>query len=116
MLKVKPHISNAVKADNYIFVSGQLPFSESGKILSKEVEDQTRQCLENIAHILSGFNADLSDVVKTTVWLTDPNHFPLFNQTYAEYFPSPPARATVGSTLMIPDALVEIEAIAYLPS
>jgi 2-iminobutanoate/2-iminopropanoate deaminase len=55
-------------------------------------------------------------VVKNMVWLTDPADFPVFNRTYAEYFPEePPARATVGTTLMVPGALIEIEAIAYDP-
>jgi 2-iminobutanoate/2-iminopropanoate deaminase len=60
--------------------------------------------------------AELADVVKNMVWLTDVSDFPNFNSAYARHFPnSPPARATVCSALMVAGALIEIEAVAYKP-
>ena len=112
----KPHVTPAKRAGDYIFVSGQLPFDENMKIIEGGIEAQTRQCIDHIAKALEEVGSDLKHVVKNMVWLTDPADFPAFNSTYAEAFPDdPPARATVGTVLMVPGALIEIEAIAYDP-
>ena len=116
MEKPKPHFSPAKRAGDYIFVSGQLPFDAEMNIVDGGIEEQTRVCIEHISRALEGVGSSLERVVKNMVWLTDPVDFPAFNRTYAEYFPDePPARATVGTTLMVPGALIEIEAIAYHP-
>lgn len=111
-----PHFTPARRAGDYIFISGQLPFDENMKIVEAGIEEQTRVCMAHIERALQGVGSSLSHVAKAMVWLTDPADFPVFNRTYAEFFETdPPARATVGSTLMVPGALIEIEAIAYHP-
>lgn len=112
----KPHFSPAVRAGDFIFVSGQLPFDANMKIVPGDIAQQTTVVIEHLTRILASVGADLDSVVKTTVWLSDPADFAKFNVTYAQHFVNaPPARATVGSVLMVPGALVEIEATAYCP-
>jgi reactive intermediate/imine deaminase len=114
--KLVPHFTPAKRAGDFIFVSGQLPFVAPGKIIAGDITAQLKQCMANIAEALAAVDASLEDVVKNMVWLTDPADFPAFNAAYAEYFPTaPPARATVCSALMVPGALIEIEAVAYKP-
>ena len=107
--------AKAVRAGDFVFISGQLPMGPDGQIVQGTIETQTRQVLENIKAILSETGCELSDVVKNTIWLEQERDFAGFNQVYAEYFgENPPARATVGSTLML-DARLEIETLAYKP-
>lgn len=114
MATLIPHFSNTSRAGNLVFVSGQLPFSAPGVIVEGNIEDQVSQCLTNIEAALLSEGLTLQHIVKTMVWLTSPDDFPAFNRIYAEFFPgNPPARATVCSALMVPGALVEIEAFAY---
>lgn len=116
MSKIKPHFTPAYRAGDFIFVSGQLPFDENMNIVGGGIEEQTRMVVRRIEQALSAVGSNLTHVVKTMVWLTDPGDFPTFNTVYAEYFPEkPPARATVGTVLMVPGARIEIEAIAYHP-
>jgi 2-iminobutanoate/2-iminopropanoate deaminase len=108
-------LSPAVRAGDFVFVSGQVPVGLDGKIVVGGVEAQTKQVLHNISTVLELAGCSLSDVVKTTVWLKHAEDFAGFNAAYAPYFPEdPPARSTAESRLMI-DILVEIEAIAYRP-
>ncbi len=108
-------LSPAVRAGDFVFVSGQVPVGADGKIVEGDVGAQTKQVLENISSVLAIADCSLSDVVKTTVWLKHAEEFAGFNAAYAPYFPKePPARSTAESRLMI-DILVEIEAIAYKP-
>lgn len=108
-------LSPAVRAGDYVFVSGQVPVVD-GKIVEGGIAEQTRQVLENISKVLAMADCTLADVVKTTVWLKHAEDFAGFNAAYAPYFPKdPPARSTAESRLMI-DILVEIEAIAYKPA
>ncbi|NCF19823.1 MAG: RidA family protein [Haliea sp.] len=116
MSSPKPHFTPARRAGDFIYVSGQLPFDAAMQIVDGGIETQTRACIDHISRALESVGSSLAMVVKNMVWLTDPADFPVFNRTYAEYFPEePPARATVGTTLMVPGALIEIEAIAYDP-
>jgi 2-iminobutanoate/2-iminopropanoate deaminase len=109
-------LSKAVRAGDYVFVSGQLGITHAGALAGNDVEAQTRQCLQNIAAILAEAGCGLDHVIKTTVWLVERADFPRFNQVYAEFFAQhPPARATVVADLVIAGALVEIEALAYAP-
>lgn len=108
-------LSPAVRAGDYVFVSGQVPLGADGEIVAGGIAGQTRQVLENISTVLSMAGCTLADVVKTTVWLKDAGDFAGFNAAYAPFFPKdPPARSTAESRLMI-NILVEIEAIAYKP-
>jgi reactive intermediate/imine deaminase len=107
-------LSPAVRAGDFVFVSGQVPVVD-GQVVPGGIGPETRAVLENVRKCLAVAGADLSQVVKTTVWLRDRDDFPAFNAVYAEFFPTnPPARSTAESRLMI-DIAVEIEAIAYAP-
>lgn len=107
-------LSPAVRAGDFVYVSGQVPV-ENGKIIEGGIAEQTIKVMENIAAALALAGCELSDVVKTTVWLKHAEDFAGFNAAYAPFFPkNPPARSTAESRLMI-DILIEIEAIAYKP-
>ena len=110
--------SPAVRAGDYIFVSGQIPLDPiTNQTRLGDIATETRQVLDNIRLNLEGCGATLRDVVKTTVFLTNVQDFAAMNAAYAEVFgDSKPARSTVGvAALPLPGAKVEIEAIAYKP-
>jgi len=108
-------LSPAVRAGDFVFVSGQVPVGADGKVVSGGVGAETDQVLRNVEAALKLAGCTLADVVKTTVWLRDRDDFPAFNTAYGKHFPSnPPARSTAESRLMI-DIAVEIEAVAYKP-
>ena len=108
-------LSPAVRAGDFVFVSGQVPVGKDGRIVDGSVGPQTRKVLENVGAALALAGCQMSDVVKTTVWLKRAEDFADFNAAYAPFFPKdPPARSTAESRLMI-DILVEIEAVAYKP-
>ena len=103
-----------VRAGDFVFISGQVPVLD-GSIVTGGFAAETRAVLDNVKATLKLAGSEMSDVVKTTVWLRDRDDFPDFNAAYAENFPSnPPARSTAESRLMI-DIAVEIDAIAYKP-
>lgn len=108
-------LSPAVRAGDFIYVSGQVPMGQDGLIVDGGIEVQTRQVMANLESALKLAGAGLEDVVKTTVWLDDARDFGRFNAVYGTFFSSePPARTAVESRLMI-DIKVEVEAIAYRP-
>ncbi len=110
-------LSKAVRAGDFILASGQLGFGEDGKIVAGGVGPQTRQCMDNITALLLDAGTSLAEVARVTIWLTDTADFAAFNAVYAEYFPkNPPARSTVCSALMLPDAKVAIEVTAISPA
>nr|XP_061804791.1 protein DfrA-like [Nerophis lumbriciformis] len=114
MTKLIPHFSLTRRAGGFVFVSGQLPFDEDMQIVEGDIVVQTRQCLSNLEGALKTEGLTLADAVKITVWLTQREDFPRFNETYAEYFPDlAPVRTTVGSSLMVPGALIEMDAQAW---
>ncbi len=102
------------KAGNQVFVAGMVALNQAGQIVGKgDIRTQTRQVLENVKAILEAGGAQMSDVVKTTVYITDLANFAAMNEIYKSYFTSdPPARATVRADLVNKDFLVEIDAIA----
>ena len=106
--------SQAVKAGNLLFVSGQVPFvPETMEIVEGDVKAQTAQSLKNLQAILKEAGADFSNVVKTTVFIKDMNEFAQINEVYAEYFgENKPARACVEVARLPKDVLLEIEAVA----
>jgi len=107
--------SPAVRAGDFIFISGQVPTMENGQIDAGGIESQTRSVMENLKRILKGVTCSFEDVAKANCWLDDPRDFATFNRVFAEYFPNGgPARSTVRSQLMI-DAKVEIDLIVYSP-
>ena len=106
--------SQAIKANGFLFVSGQLPVvPATGQFAEAGVSGQTRQSLENVKAILAAAGCTLDDVVKTTVFIKDMNDFGTVNTAYAEYFKQDcPARACIEVARLPKDALVEIEVIA----
>ena len=108
--------SQAVKAGNLLFVSGQVPFvPETMEIVEGDVKAQTAQSLKNLQAILKEAGADFSNVVKTTVFIKDMNEFAQITEVYAEYFgENKPARACVEVARLPKDVKVEIELIAVL--
>lgn len=104
----------ATRIGDLIFCSGALGVDADFKLVEGGVAEQTRQAIANLEAVLAQAGATLSDVAKTTVWLTDLADFAAFNAAYADAFGGHfPARSTVTSALAIPGALVEIEAIAH---
>src|SRR5579862_8324377 len=89
-------LSKVVRAGDFIFVSGQVPIDNSGKVVAGGIKPQTEQVLENIRSLLDAAGASLEDIVKTTVWLVDRKDFKDFNEVYGSFFSNrPPARVTV---------------------
>lgn len=109
--------SQAVRAGDLIFVSGQLPIDPAtGAFAGDDIVSQTRQSLNNIRQILASEGASMEHVVRTGVFLKDMNQFGEMNQVYGAFFETDcPARAAVEVTRLPKDALVEIEAVAWCP-
>ncbi|MEZ5897769.1 MAG: RidA family protein [Parvularculaceae bacterium] len=107
-------LSRAVSANGFIFVSGQLGFDAGAKLAEGGIREQTHQALANIETILNAAGANAGDIVKVTGWLTREDDFPDFNDVYEKFFAAapPPARSMVISRLLVPGALVELEAVA----
>jgi reactive intermediate/imine deaminase len=107
--------SPAVRAGDFIYVSGQVPGNAEGEIVVGGIEAQTRQVMENLKAVLALAGATFDDVCKCTCWLQDARDFGAFNRIYMSYFPNgKPARSTTEARLMV-DAKVEIDVIAYKP-
>lgn len=106
--------NQAIEINNMLFISGQIPISpKEGKIVSLTILEQTEQIFSNIEAILKFAGYSFENVVKTTVFLTDMNHFAAMNEAYKKYFPNNcPARSTVAVKALPQGALVEIETIA----
>lgn len=106
--------SQAIKANGFLFVSGQIPLDPvSGQLAYGGVEVQTHQVLKNLSAILEQEGLTFANVVKSTVFLQDMNDFNAVNKVYGEYFQSePPARACVQVARLPRDVSVEIEVIA----
>ena len=106
--------SQAVKAVNMLFVSGQIPIDpKTGEVVKGGIKEQTRQVLENIKAVLEAAGYTLNDVTMAFVFLADMNMFPEYNEVYAQYFEEkPPARVTVQAARLPRDVLIEIAVIA----
>jgi 2-iminobutanoate/2-iminopropanoate deaminase len=108
--------SAGVRTDCFVFTAGQLGIiPETGNIIEGGIENETRQVLKNIQHILEEAGSSLNLVVKTTVFMRDMAEFSLMNAIYAEFFrENPPARSTVQVAALPKNGAVEIEAIALV--
>ena len=106
--------SQAIKVGNLVYTSGQIPIDPTtGAFVEGGIKEQTRQSLANIKAILAEAGLNMSNVVKTTVFLADMNDFADMNAVYAEFFAEPyPARSAVAVKTLPKGALVEIEVIA----
>lgn len=108
-------LSRAIRAGDFVFLTGQVPMRDGVPMTDGTVEEQTRAVLEDIKATLALAGCQLSDVVKAMVWLRERADFPGFNAVYGEYFPvEPPTRSAVVSDLLV-DVRVEVEVIAYDP-
>jgi 2-iminobutanoate/2-iminopropanoate deaminase len=108
--------SQAIVANGFVFCSGQIPLDPAtGNIVEGGIEAQTHQALKNLSEVLKAAGADLSRVVKTTVFLQSMNDFAAMNAVYTTYFTvNPPGRSAVEVAKLPRGAVVEIEAIAVI--
>jgi len=108
--------SQAIKAGGFLYTSGQIPLDPvSGAVTPGDITVQARQVLNNLQAVLRAGGSSLSDVVKTTVFITDMNNFARFNEIYAGFFTAPyPARSCVEVSRLPKDVLLEIEAVAVV--
>ena len=106
--------SQAVRAGNLLFLSGQIPLDpQTGTLVEGTIEHQTERVLENIKAVVESAGLSLADVVKITVYLKDLRTFKQMNEIYARYFPSEcPARSTVEVARLPRDVQIEIDAVA----
>ena len=106
--------AKAVRAGDFVFVSGQVP-AVDGEIVASGIVEQAERVIANVIAALDAADCGLEHVVKVNVWLDDPRDFTSFNAVFERHFRDhPPARSTVQSALMV-DAKVEMDVIAYKP-
>jgi 2-iminobutanoate/2-iminopropanoate deaminase len=105
--------SQAIRANGFVFLSGQIPFDPAtGQLIEGDVAAQTARVLENVKAIAEAAGSSLDKAVKATVFLKDMNDFAAMNEVYGKYFAhNPPARSTVEVARLPRDARVEIELI-----
>ena len=106
--------SQAIRANGFIFISGQIAFNPAtGQLVEGDVASQTERVLQNLKAIVEAAGSSLEKAVKTTVFLKDMGDFAAMNEIYARFFPAgPPARSTVEVARLPRDARVEIDLIA----
>ena len=105
--------SQAMKVGNLVITSGQIPINpETGNVEATTIETQTEQVCKNLQAVLTAAGAGMEKVVKTTCFLADMGDFAAFNEVYAKYFVSRPARSCVAVKTLPKNVLVEVEAIA----
>ena len=108
-------LSRAIRAGDFVFLTGQIPMRDGGPMTDGSIQEQTRAILDDITETLATADCTREDVVKAMVWLRDREDFPGFNEIYGEYFPiEPPARSAIVSDLLV-DVKVEVEVVAYRP-
>lgn len=105
--------SQAVKANGFVYVSGQIPINpESGDLVKSGIQDEVHQVMKNLKAIVEKSGSSLSKVLKTTIYLKDMNDFDAVNKVYGEYFTEhKPARACVQVAKLPKDVSVEIDAV-----
>jgi 2-iminobutanoate/2-iminopropanoate deaminase len=106
--------SSALRADPFLFVSGQVPFDPAtGNMVDGDIRVQTQRVLENIGALLTGGGLTYAHVVRSTVYLADMNDFAAMNDVYQTFFAEPyPARSTIQAARLPRDARIEIDVIA----
>ena len=105
--------SQAIAVNGMIYTSGQIALLPDGTMLTGSVEEQTEQVMKNLSAVLQAGDANLSNVIKTTIFLADMDDFTKVNEIYARYFGDhKPARSTVAVKTLPKNALVEVECIA----
>jgi len=108
--------SACTKSGNLVFVSGMVSLNAKGEIVGRgDIRAQTKQVLDNVQAVIEAAGAKMSDIAKTTVFITDLANLVAYNEVYKTYFPNdPPARATVKADLVNKDFLIEIDAFAVI--
>ena len=108
--------SQAVRAGDTVYISGQIPLNpRTGELVSGDIDAEIRRCFDNLAAIAGAAGGSLADAVKVTVFLTDLAHFAKVNEIMSQYVPQPwPARAAVGVSQLPKGARVEVECILHL--
>jgi len=107
--------SQAILADGLLFASGQIPLMpETGDVLQGGIKEQAEQVMKNIQAVLEAAGSDLTQVVKTTCFLTNMDNFVAFNDVYSRYFTGKPARSCVAVSALPRGVLVEVEVIAKI--
>lgn len=108
--------SQAVKIGNFLFTSGQIPINPAtNEIVKKNFKLQVTQVLKNIEAVVEKSGGKMDNIIKTTVYLTDLNEFPEFNEIYQTFFKPPyPSRATIEVSKLPKGVKIEIDAVAYI--
>ena len=107
--------SQAILVDGLLFASGQIPLSpETGAVVLGGIKEQAEQVMKNIEAVLKAAGSDLTQVVKTTCFLTNMDNFADFNEVYSRYFTGKPARSCVAVSALPRGVLVEVEVIAKI--
>lgn len=105
--------SQAIKANGFLFISGQIPLTPNGELAGDDIKTQTKQVLKNLKVILKEADLSLKDTVKTTIFLKNMDDFSVVNEIYAQAFKEhKPARSTIEISKLPKDVLIEIELIA----
>ena len=108
--------SQAVKVDNTVYLSGQIPLvPETMELVEGDMNDNIRRVFDNLKAVAQAAGGELSDIVKLNVFLTDLSHFPTVNEIMADYFVEPyPARAAVGVAALPKGVAVEMDAVMVI--
>ena len=108
--------SQAVKVDNTVYLSGQIPLvPETMELVGDDIREQIVQVFKNLTAVVTEAGGSFADIVKLNIFLTDLQHFPIVNELMAEYFQQPyPARAAIGVSQLPKGAQVEMDAIMVL--
>jgi 2-iminobutanoate/2-iminopropanoate deaminase len=107
--------SQAVIHNDIVYTSGQIALTPDGEMLESDIALQTHQVLKNLSAVLEESGSSLQNVIKTTIFLDSMDDFVKVNEIYAEYFKDhKPARATVAVKTLPKNALVEIDAVAFI--
>ena len=107
--------SQAISFGNMLFTSGQIPINpETGTVDAVGITDQAEQVMKNLEAVLTAAGSSFEKAIKTTCFLSDISHFAAFNEVYAKYFVSKPARSCCAVKTLPKNVLCEIEAIAVL--
>ena len=105
--------SQAIKANGFLFISGQIPLTPNGELAGDDIKTQTKQVLKNLKSILKEADLSLKDTVKTTIFLKNMDDFSVVNEIYEQAFKEhKPARSTIEISKLPKDVLIEIELIA----
>lgn len=106
--------SQGIAVGPFVFTSGQIPLDTNGNLVPGGIKEQTEQAIKNVEAVLKAAGTSLDQVAKTTVFLSNMDHFQEMNEVYARYFSAhKPARSAVEVSRLPKDVLVEIEAIAF---